>query len=339
MFPEAASPMPPVTAAARSVMMSPKRLSVTIDVEALRVRDQEDRRRVDVQVVGGDLRVLPTDGVEDVLPQPAGVHKDVVLVHEGELLARTGRGPFVGIADHALHAVGGVHADLGGHLGRRARTQAAAVAGVRTLGPLAHHDEVDLWAAGQRRPRTGQQPGGPEVDVVLEREAQLEQQTALQHPGGHRRIAHGPEQDRVVFREGREFPVGQGLPRRMPSAGTEVVLPGLHLGAVRQDGAEDLEPLGHDLGADAVSGDHCEIHAARHVRDPTLVPWGDTPTSTIRDMCVTGAGRARLSARWHRRCPGGPGRAGERLRRFGGRCRERNGRRCDGRVDERSHPW
>lgn len=30
MLPEAASPMPPVTAAARSVMMSPNRLSVTI---------------------------------------------------------------------------------------------------------------------------------------------------------------------------------------------------------------------------------------------------------------------------------------------------------------------
>ena len=30
MFPEAASPMPPVIAAARSVRMSPKRLSVTI---------------------------------------------------------------------------------------------------------------------------------------------------------------------------------------------------------------------------------------------------------------------------------------------------------------------
>ena len=30
MLPDAASPMPPVMAAARSVMMSPKRLSVTI---------------------------------------------------------------------------------------------------------------------------------------------------------------------------------------------------------------------------------------------------------------------------------------------------------------------
>ena len=37
-LPLAASPMPPVTAAARSVRMSPNRLSVTIDVEPLRLR-------------------------------------------------------------------------------------------------------------------------------------------------------------------------------------------------------------------------------------------------------------------------------------------------------------
>lgn len=39
------------------------------DVEALRLGDEEDRRGVDVQIVGADLRILGGDLVEGVLPE------------------------------------------------------------------------------------------------------------------------------------------------------------------------------------------------------------------------------------------------------------------------------
>ena len=58
MLPLAASPMPPATAAAMSVMMSPKRLSVTMTSNRAGVGDEEDRGRVDVLVVGGHVGEL-----------------------------------------------------------------------------------------------------------------------------------------------------------------------------------------------------------------------------------------------------------------------------------------
>jgi hypothetical protein len=64
----AASPIPPVTAAARSVMMSPNRLSVTMTSKRDGSVRQEDRRRIDVQVVDRHVRELRRDGVHDPCP-------------------------------------------------------------------------------------------------------------------------------------------------------------------------------------------------------------------------------------------------------------------------------
>ena len=47
----------------------------------------------------------------------------------------------------------------------------------------------------------GKQLRRPQVDVVVEGEAQLEQQPALQHAGGHARVTDRAEQDRVVLLE------------------------------------------------------------------------------------------------------------------------------------------
>ena len=44
----------------------------------------------------------------------------------------------------------------------------------------------------------GIQPAGPQVDVVVEREPDAQQQAAFEHTAGHRRVADGAEQDRVV---------------------------------------------------------------------------------------------------------------------------------------------
>ena len=54
-----------------------------------------------------------------------------------------------------------------------------------------------------------------------------------------------------------EHRVRQQLPGALPAGGTQVVGGGLDVGG---DLAEDLEALGHHLGADAVSRDHCQAH-------------------------------------------------------------------------------
>lgn len=72
--------------------------------------------------------------------------------------------------------------------------------------------------------------------------------------------------------EGVEVGVGEGLTGGVVAPGAEVELLGLQLHILRKDGGEDLETLGHDLLADAVTGDHCEIEAARHDGTLSLVP-------------------------------------------------------------------
>ena len=74
----------------------------------------------------------------------------------------------------------------------------AAGSGVRALGALADDHEVDIGIARQRTLDPGIQPGRTQVDVVVEREPDTQQQTAFQHTAGHRRVADGAEQDRVV---------------------------------------------------------------------------------------------------------------------------------------------
>src|SRR4029079_7341266 len=119
-------------------------------VEPGRVLHQEDGRGVDVQVVGADLRVLGGHGGEDPLPEPAGVHQHVVLVHQGHLVAAPG-GALEGVPYDALDAVRGVDAHLGGDLGGGAGTDDAAVADVQALGAFADDDEVDLTLGDDRR--------------------------------------------------------------------------------------------------------------------------------------------------------------------------------------------
>ncbi len=121
-------------------------------VEALRLGDQEDGRGVDVQVVGGDVGELLADPGDGALPQAAGVHEHVGLVHQREVVARAGGGATERVADDPLHAVRRVDADLGGDLVRRyprARRRRC-----RRRGPRCPrgHDEIDVvvdsvWSA------------------------------------------------------------------------------------------------------------------------------------------------------------------------------------------------
>ena len=97
-----------------------------------------------------------------------------------------------------LHTERSVDADLGGDLIRCADPDCSTCSGVRALGSLADHDEVDVGVARQRPGHTGIQPRRSQVDVMVEHEPDAKQQAALQHTAGHRRVTDRAEQDRIV---------------------------------------------------------------------------------------------------------------------------------------------
>ena len=169
------------------------------------------------------------------------------------------------LADDALRAVRRVDALLGRDLLRRAATQYSAGADVGALGALAIDDEVDLLGA-----LAGERPGDPGVelhravvDVVIELEAQGQQDATLEHAGRDARIADRAEQDRVVGAQLLEQHGRQGLAGAVVEPRAQVVLLGGD-GHVAADGVKDLEGLGHHFGADAVAGDESDVEGARH---------------------------------------------------------------------------
>jgi len=72
---------------------------------------------------------------------------------------------------------------------------------------------------------------------VVELEPEPQQQAALEDAARHSRVAHGAEQDGVVLADLRQHLVGQGLAGRVPAAGAEVIVRGLHGGDAVDGGA------------------------------------------------------------------------------------------------------
>src|SRR4029453_5906474 len=164
-----------------------------------------ERRSVDMEIVGGDARVLRGDRLELPVPQPPRVDQDVVLVNQGDLVA-AGGSAFESVADDSLDPVRGVDAHLRRDLLWCADSHQAAIAAVKTFGALANDDEVDLVPGdhllGQWGRYAGIQAAGPEVHIVIESEAQLEQQAPLEQSARHVRCsrcgAYRTEQDHVI---------------------------------------------------------------------------------------------------------------------------------------------
>ena len=95
--------------------------------------------------------------------------------------------------------------------------------------------------------------------MVVELEAQPQQQPALEDAARDRRVADRAEQDRVVAADLLEDGVRERLTGAVPACGTQVVVGAVERDVVASgDGVQDLETLGDDLRADAVSGDDGE---------------------------------------------------------------------------------
>ena len=106
-------------------------------------------------VCRSDIRKVGRDPLDGPTPQVPGVGEDIVLVHQGEVLAGPGLGSGEGVADDPFDAEGGVDAHLGRDLVRGADPQRTAVADIRALGAFSHDDEVDPSSGATRATSSG----------------------------------------------------------------------------------------------------------------------------------------------------------------------------------------
>src|SRR6185295_1165133 len=148
--------------------------------------------------------------------------------------------------------------------------------GVFALGVLAHHEVVDVTrlATDQGTWHAVEQAYRPQVDVLIELAAELQQRAPQRNVVGHRgRPADGPEVDRVeafelllpVVRHHLAVlyvPVAAG-----PFDPADLELEVKPLGG-RPD---DAQALGQDFLADAVAGDGCNAEHGVH----RFTPSGD----------------------------------------------------------------
>src|SRR5438445_7989820 len=112
--------------------------------------------------------VLPYDG-KSIVTEGHGVYDADRLGRRAEVsLALPGQ--LERVAHRAIDALPGEDGLLDGGLALAPPEEAAAHFRIFALGVLAHDDEVDLprRAAGQRSRHAGQEPDGPQVDVLIE---------------------------------------------------------------------------------------------------------------------------------------------------------------------------
>src|SRR5918996_3372017 len=153
---------------------------------------------------------------------------------------------------------------------RRASVDNASGAGVGALGVLADDHEVTALG-GEVRDRglyARQQPDWTQVDVLVERGPQTQQQAAFQNAGWHVRCAHGAEQYGIVVPELVEHGVGQHLTGTLVPSAAKVVGGGVDVEVEPGRGdTQCLDGLGRHLGPHSVAWDQCDLETY-HVRPP-----------------------------------------------------------------------
>src|SRR4029077_5796910 len=108
-----------------------------------------------------------------------------------------------------------------------------------------------------QRLHAGVAPDRTQVDVLVELEADLQQQPTLQHAGRDVRVPDRAEIESVEAAHLVERALRQYLARPEIPVAAEVVLHGVDLEAA-SDGLHHLETLADALGAGAVARDHAD---------------------------------------------------------------------------------
>src|SRR5207248_9741138 len=166
-----------------------------------------------------------------------------------------------GVMNDALDPLARVDVLLDRDLVRRPALELAAHADVGALGVFTNHNQVDGGGVAQRGQPGREQARGPQVDPEIQFEAKPEQQPGCVLRIVDPRIADRAEVDRVDGLELLEDRVGKDLPGSQVALSPQVIHDAIEPGAGSGgDGLQDPQPLGNDLGTDAVTGDDGEPH-------------------------------------------------------------------------------
>ena len=198
--------------------------------------------------------------MERAFPQVERIRQHVGLAAECEVLALVALARVLkGVAQAALDTAPGVHTFLDGDLVRRALEHKPAGTGVQPLVVFAHDNKIDVlgFFALQRAEPFVEQLDRAKVDVLLELEAQAQQDALLEDARLDVGMPDRPEQD------GRELPqvirrtVGQRLVGAHVAFAAEVELGVIEIEAeLLPGGIEHLDVFPGDLRACAVAANN-----------------------------------------------------------------------------------
>ena len=219
-------------------------------------------------VVDRDVWVLPLHLVNGALPEVSSEGQHIGLVHQGEVTLRAAVGEVEGVANAAFDTESGVDAPLRGDLRRGTSAEDATFSGVGTLGVLADHHEICTFTNG-----ADLADEGAEVDVLIEGEAKLEEESSLQGATRNPRVTNGgtngAEENGIGGAERIHGGLGEHFPIAQVPIGAEVELNGLDS---RPSGTGDLNRCRTDFGANAVPADDCDGVACHGVPSNWLLP-------------------------------------------------------------------
>ena len=274
---EGSIPRLPVSIAASSLRMSPKRFSATItsksagrETSCIAALSTSRWSSVTSGVVGGDAG-------DDLAPEPRGLHH-VGLVDRGDLRLVAGA---LGAAAGGLEGGAGDALDFGGVVLAGVEGGVAVAAGlaeVDAAGELADDQQVGAGdallaqraGAHQRRARADRAQVGVEAHPLAEAEQALLGARVV----GVGRVPFGTadraEQDRVGGLAGVQHLVGEGDAVGVDRAAAHEALVVVELA----QGVEDLAGGGDDLGADPVTGQDDDVGGLRHGGDSTQAARG-----------------------------------------------------------------
>ena len=234
-------------------------------------------------IVALDVReIAVADLVERALPEVESVRKHIGLAAERECLGLLPLAAILeGVPQAALHTRARVNRGLDRHFLRRALAEEPAGARVKPFGILADHDEVNVLRLPvlQRAIHAGIKLDGPKVDVLIQFEAQPQQQALLEDSGLDVRMADRAQEDGVQAAEFLQGRIGQNLAGPQIAFSAEIVLHRFVLDIVLLAGRRhDLQRFAGHFRPGTVSWDDSDlVHNAplpliRTPRDPSTKP-------------------------------------------------------------------
>ena len=225
-------------------------------VEALRPERHAYCHGVDQHLVPGDIREFLRDLVGDLVPHHHAMPLRVRFGNDGEEFSRARLRQLERVAHDALDADAGENRDLRADFLRQPAMHPPAAAGIFAFGVFAHDHPVEIAGAdmAQRRGDAGQDPGRPDVGVLVKALADRQAQAPQRDVVGNIGRADRAEIDRVEFLQrgetvGRHHHAVLAVIGGTPIEGFDVEL---HVAEALLQAFERLNAGGDDLGTDPV---------------------------------------------------------------------------------------